>query len=203
MDNKVITKTGQWVLSHHRSVALIVLLTSVFVSLSWQYGIFIETLNSIKTVNADRTIDKINSSEQYNPIDFLSLFGTASETDNKSFIPKTSLNLKLKGILHSNNNGLSSAIILGPGGSERLYKIGDKLPGGATLESIYDRYVIIQYQEEKQKVVFPEGKQKSFLHQTSKLPTTKNRNSAKQQEDARQLENRLNTLRNKLGSSGK
>ncbi len=90
--------------------------------------------------------------------DFLPVFGIAGNKKAvKQFIPATSLNLKLKGILsNADDNTLSSAIIQDASGTEKLYKQGDKLPGGAVLESVESNAVIIRYLGNLQKIFFPE-----------------------------------------------
>lgn len=61
--------------------------------------------------------------------------------------PETKLNLKLRGVVASNNPDLARAIIAEgrSNGEEKAYAIGDTLPGNAVLREIYDQHVILEY----------------------------------------------------------
>ncbi len=58
-------------------------------------------------------------------------------------LPETKLHLTLRGMIASPDPSMARAIIADPAKKENFYKIGDKLPGNATLTEIYgDRIVI-------------------------------------------------------------
>ena len=56
--------------------------------------------------------------------------------------PETSLRLTLRGVYQGGGNGF--AIIADAGGKDETYRVGDALPGGATLEEIYPDRVILK-----------------------------------------------------------
>lgn len=76
------------------------------------------------------------------------LFGTPDSKEQAPAAPidapETQLNLDLKGVLHSDDPEEARAIVAGSGQPERKYRIGDELPGGATLERVYKDRVILK-----------------------------------------------------------
>lgn len=204
MNHSVITQNWPWITFPYREIVLTLIITGLLVSLSWQSVTFIQTLHNLTQSNTAITSRTTATDLSFKITDFSPLFGITDEKTNAQFIPKTSLNLKLKGALSGSNNEISSAIIQNSDGIDRLYRKGDRLPGGAVLDQVHTHYVIIQYQGTFQKLIFPENKEKAPLRQSSQLPTTQVMHSLKKQQnnDARQLEQRIDTLRSKLHPSG-
>lgn len=60
-------------------------------------------------------------------------------------IKKTTLKVRLAGILYSSNPQKSQAIILLEDGKEQNFIIGDKLPQGAEIKQIHEKEVLILY----------------------------------------------------------
>jgi general secretion pathway protein C len=59
-------------------------------------------------------------------------------------LPETTLNLMLRGVVASRNEGESGAIIGAPNAIEIYYPVGAKLPGGAVLREIHADRVILE-----------------------------------------------------------
>jgi general secretion pathway protein C len=59
--------------------------------------------------------------------------------------PDTSLNLKLLGVVASDNPATARAIIADGKGVEEAYGVNDNLPGGASLREIYADRVLLEY----------------------------------------------------------
>lgn len=59
-------------------------------------------------------------------------------------VPETGLNLKLYGIFSTASASRSLAIIASAGQSEKIYAVGDKLPGDAVISGIHPDYVLIR-----------------------------------------------------------
>jgi general secretion pathway protein C len=57
--------------------------------------------------------------------------------------PETKLNLTLRGILYNYDPEFARAIIADAKNKDEFYRIGDELPGGATLDGIYQDRVIL------------------------------------------------------------
>ena len=58
--------------------------------------------------------------------------------------PETRLNLKLRGVFSSQDKDLARAIIADAKGEDESYAIGDEVPGGATLNDIFEDRVILE-----------------------------------------------------------
>lgn len=59
-------------------------------------------------------------------------------------LPETSLQLTLRGVIASPSERLARAIVADAGAKENFYKIGDTLPGNATLREIHGDRIVIQ-----------------------------------------------------------
>lgn len=74
-----------------------------------------------------------------------SLFGQESSSavsaSVQEVIPKTRLNLTLRGVFVADNGG--GAIIATAGGKEQYYAVNAKLPGGATLKEVHPYNVVL------------------------------------------------------------
>ena len=58
--------------------------------------------------------------------------------------PETRLNLKLRGVFSSEDKEMARAIIADAKGEDDSYAIGDEVPGGATLNDIFEDRVILE-----------------------------------------------------------
>lgn len=90
-------------------------------------------------------------SEDWSRIASVHLFGQADKPSQQSArqapmdAPETQLDLTLSGILYREDPNLARAIIAGPQGLEKFYRVGEQLPGGATLDAIYrDRVILLR-----------------------------------------------------------
>lgn len=64
--------------------------------------------------------------------------------------PKTRLNLTLKGVLAHSDQSSAFALIGQGSGPQKVYGVGDKLPGNAELLEVYKDRVIIEYQQREE-----------------------------------------------------
>ncbi len=78
------------------------------------------------------------------------LFGKADvtqapvEIEDPEDAPDTNLNLELRGTIAAQENEQAVAIIAEPSGSEKIYMIGDAIPGGVTLHAVYMDRVLLR-----------------------------------------------------------
>lgn len=79
--------------------------------------------------------------------------------------PPSKLNLKLRGI-YSTDDGSGAVIIADGSGKEDVYRVNDDLPGGARLVSIQTKHVIIERNQQMEKLVLPEGPSAFSLSET-------------------------------------
>jgi len=72
------------------------------------------------------------------------LFGSAKSQPTKqpTSLPKTRLKLSISG-LFANADGSGQALIAANNKPAKLYRVGDKLPGDAVLESVNPEYVVL------------------------------------------------------------
>ncbi len=111
------------------------------------------TINIINTINffipqqikrnaIQSLSEKIHSDlTLYQKIPHWHLFGISSSNT----IAVTHLSLKLTGIIMDEEGRHSIAIIDTADGNEKLYRVGDTIPGGALIMAISSQEVIIQY----------------------------------------------------------
>jgi type II secretory pathway component PulC len=75
-------------------------------------------------------------------IAYLHLFGEFQPIP--THLPQTNLQLNLQGIALSTVKGQASiAIISTPSGNTKIYKLGDAVPGGATINKVFKNRIIL------------------------------------------------------------
>ena len=76
--------------------------------------------------------------------------------DSLANLPQTQLQLTLQGVMLSLDKGSPSyAIISSPSKPAKAYKVGDTIPGDATLEKILKNEIVINYQGIMQSLKLP------------------------------------------------
>ncbi|WP_281647535.1 type II secretion system protein N [Parendozoicomonas sp. Alg238-R29] len=158
MNNDPLIIGRQWLVNYHRQLLLSILCTGLLVSLAF-HGL--RLFDEFTTIPPERkTSDTSEHKQTLATSDFQLLFGKADDKPKAlkaADIPATTLNLTLRGALAGVGDVPSSAIIQGNNGQDHLYRPGDTISGGATLESIHARYVVINYNGRLQKLLFPEA----------------------------------------------
>ena len=103
---------------------------------------------------------KKTSSIPLKPIDFasLGLFGDIREEEIPELIyaPNTQLALELLGVFKSGNSKQSIAVVAQRGNSGKVYRIGDRLPGNAILDSVHSQFILINRGSRLEKLMFKE-----------------------------------------------
>ena len=85
------------------------------------------------------------------------LFGNFQATETvvvDQNVPETTLNLELQGIFTADDPEDSTAIVAQRGQSGQLFRIGDRLPGNATLEAVFTSYILIKRGSRTEKLAF-------------------------------------------------
>lgn len=77
------------------------------------------------------------------------LFGKAGAVQSNTDaipekLPETKLKLTLRGVLAGQGNNINGALIEGPDRDTSYYRVGDQLPGNATLNRVFEDRIIIQ-----------------------------------------------------------
>ena len=123
----------------------------------------------------------INLTETVKTITNFHIFGVADESIQASAdgffnAPKTSLTLKLLGVFaNSENTENSTAIISEASGRHKRYKIGDSLPGNATLKQVFTDRVVIERNGIKETLRF---KKYDVISSNNTSPTSQSRSSS-------------------------
>ncbi len=86
--------------------------------------------------------------------------------------PKTMLRLELNGVFLAAEPRQSAAIIAERGQDSEYYRVGDTLPGGVVLESVYPNHVILNRAGKFEKLVFDETKDPGSSIQPTQRTTT-------------------------------
>ena len=209
MNQEVMATYFKWGQRKNRILIILLLCVAMIASLSWQIFNAYQTFRVGETIKLEPTSEINTTSASLSVNDFELLFGfnNRSEESNKpADIPKTKLNLILRGALADigKNRGDSSAIIQGSN-QDRLYSEGDALPGGVTLKEIHPDHVILSRNGQLEKLFFPDsGKDSRALqeYKSSVADPTQDQDIERpgftQQPDDKSLEQRMQELREKL-----
>lgn len=137
------------------TAASFVLVILMAVSLANGALFFIEHLNQSE-VAAGGTAPARTQTKNIDTSQIRDLFGKYQQTAASQTVdaPKTTLNLELQGIFTAETAADSTAIVAQRGQSGELYRIGDRLPGNATLEAVLEDHILIKRGARTEKLAF-------------------------------------------------
>ncbi|WP_062266740.1 type II secretion system protein N [Endozoicomonas arenosclerae] len=198
----------KWGHRKNRTALTILLTSTMIISLGIQSFSFYQSwikedpLDNSEQVSQTQTQEKVLT-----PKDFELLFGANHQPEvvkETADIPKTRLNLVLRGALgeRDQKNKNSSAIIQGSN-QDKLYGIGDTLPGGAILREVHRDHVVLSRNGQLETLYFPDAGKDDRALQEFKSPTDAmdkktERPGYTQEPDGKSLEQRMQELRDKL-----
>lgn len=148
---------------HNRRVATLVnIILIVLMSLTVANAVlfFMEMSAPASTSPIRQSVQPAASAPVYKVSD-LELFGRAQAAAAPTEVidaPETKLNLELQGVFIAEDDNRSTAIIGQRSKVGELYAVGDRLPGNATLASVYVDHVLIRRSGRVEKLMFSEGK---------------------------------------------
>ena len=92
----------------------------------------------------------------------LAFFGTPGEeakesVDRAETLPETNLQLMLRGVMAGDTENRDSALVEGPDGETEVYRVGDALPGNASLREVRQRRIVIERAGALETLTFPES----------------------------------------------
>lgn len=161
MNQEVMATYFKWGQHKNRILITALLCIAMFLSLGIQGYSLYQSLRDEPDINLEQRSDLNPEPQALTIKDFDLLFGFNNKTEahsKSSEIPKTKLNLILRGALADigNHTENSSAIIQG-NSQDKLYALGDTLPGGATLKEIHPDHVILSRNGQLEKLFFPDS----------------------------------------------
>tara|TARA_R110002072_G_scaffold51389_1_gene137860 strand:+ start:48559 stop:49524 length:966 start_codon:yes stop_codon:yes gene_type:complete len=154
------------------SVALVILMA---ISLANGVLFFIEHLNQSEVTVGGHPAQQTQA-KNIDTTQIRDLFGKYQETDAPQTVdaPQTTLNLELQGIFTAETAADSTAIVAQRGQSGELYRIGDRLPGNATLEAVFEDHILIKRGARTEKLPFLDSAISQGFRQTSNAPLGNN-----------------------------
>ncbi|KTD51606.1 general secretion pathway protein C [Legionella quinlivanii] len=121
-------------------------------------------INSQEQSSAELNIERVKpgtSQEELNkksPIFKAALFGVYVPVNlSGQDIKESMLDLEIVGIMYSPEKNASQVLIRSAGGQERLYVIGDSLPGGATIKSINEQDIVVLHNGALESIKLPKN----------------------------------------------
>lgn len=151
-----------------------------------------------------------NADNQPPELDELTFFGVPGEEPSESVeraetLPETNLQLLLRGVMAGDAEQRDSALVEGPDGETEVYRVGDSLPGNASLREVRKRRIVIEREGALETLAFPENEEEG------QLAVRGNRDSSNDNADAAtgsesaadsgdDVRDRLNELRDRLSN---
>jgi general secretion pathway protein C len=167
---------------HNRTLATIVsVVIVILMSLSVANTVlfFLESTSGQGAMNLGASeTDKRNNNrsqrtdagiESGNNIASLNLFGeqAVQAATVAADAPETKLNLELQGVFNADVAEDSTAIVAELNKNGELYRIGDRLPGNAILDSVFSDHILIRRGAKLEKLLFSDSKIRQQFTRTS------------------------------------
>lgn len=189
-------------------IIILMMVVAMFLSIGIQAFNFYQIINSTRLQNntENKTIvKKYPSTMKSEDFDLLFGFNNSHEiTQNNKEIPVTKMNLILRGILSGFENKKYDSAIIQTSNQDRLYEIGDALPGGVILHQVYSDHIVIKRGTRFEKLYFPETASDSRTFQEFRPVAEASPEAVEQRPgnhdypDDMSLEQRMQDLREKL-----
>ncbi len=187
---------------------ILIIFIAMILSLSLQAFNFYQMISrhSWKNSDVNETIVSENSPTIKHE-DFELLFGFSDHqeiTQSNKEIPITKMNLILRGALSGIDNKKYASAIIQIANQDKLYEIGDPLPGGAILNQVYSDHIVIKRGNQLEKLYFPETARDSRTFQEFRpvaedIPESMDQRPGNHDyPDDMSLEQRMQDLREKL-----
>jgi general secretion pathway protein C len=128
------------------SLLLVIACAQILAKITWMFLPETETeLQQGYKGNAP-AIRRVDQGQAIRQVASTHLFGEMQQAaaPQQTKAPKTKLNLVLRGVIAADPMKMSHAIIArGKKGQEEVYAVGEKMPGGITIESIHPDHVVL------------------------------------------------------------
>ncbi|MEQ6885062.1 type II secretion system protein N [Salicola sp. Rm-C-2C1-2] len=141
----------------------------------------------------------------------LAFFGTAGDqtdepVERAETLPETNLQLVLRGVMAGDTDETDSALVEGPDGETKVYRIGDALPGNASLREVRQRRIVIERAGALETLTFPENEGNRLALGSNQRSSPNNSDSdategaAPSADRSSDVRSRLNKLRERLSN---
>jgi len=147
------------------NIACVVLVIFMSLTVANSVLFFLENRGPLNLQSATSPITSPRQNTATVDIAALSLFGNIQQQAAPAAIvdaPVTRLNLELQGVFAAENDQDSSAIIAQARKPGELYRVGDKVPGNATLHAVLNDHVLLKRGSRIEKLVFAEKSLSGF-----------------------------------------
>jgi general secretion pathway protein C len=147
--------------THSRKIATgvsIVLIVLMSLSVANSVLFVLEAMNPAEILSTNPRLSKRKNNPVFK-VSNLELFGSA-EVESAPVVvnaPETKLNLELQGVFIAEDGKSSTAIVAEKNKTGELYAIGDKLPGNATLASVFQDHVLLKRGTKMEKLMFSDS----------------------------------------------
>lgn len=148
------SKQGTWLALAVAGLFVLLILWQIYSGLA-----FLFSKSKVYTgVEASHAFAKSIRKPQIN-LRTLTIFGKYVPTQGSlKNLPESSLNLHLEGVFVAVPAYLSQAVISVAGGKQKVFFVGDNIPGNAKLYRVLDNRVIIQHNGQLSNLQLPENK---------------------------------------------
>ena len=142
----------------YQSLAVVAVALVAVLSIGFQSVGFYRTINPSVIGSANPSSENIINNAQISLDDFPLLFGfnDTKTTNSSQEIPLTKMNLILRGALSGIDNKEYASAIIQTNNQDKLYEVGDPLPGGALLHQVHADHIVIKRGNRLEKLYFPE-----------------------------------------------
>ena len=154
----LLTASRRQTLNYHRLAVAVIALTMVL-SIGFQSLDFYQAINPNVIDPTNQSRKNIIDNSLISSEDFQLLFGfnDSEVTDSRNQeIPLTKMNLILRGALSGIDNKEYASAIIQTANQDKLYEVGDALPGGAFLHQVHSDHIVIKRGNRLEKLYFPE-----------------------------------------------
>ena len=128
------------------SLLLVIACAHAMAKISWMFLPEGEISTQQRATTRTPVVNRTNQDQAIRQVASAHLFGEMqnSSAHRTTKAPETRLNLVLRGVIAADPMTLSHAIIArGKNGKEEVYAVGDKMPGGVTIEEVHPDHVVL------------------------------------------------------------
>ena len=128
------------------SLLLVIAIAHAMATITWMFVPQGEAAAVQRNASRAPVVNRADAGRNIREVAATHLFGKmeSAALPRQTKAPETRLNLVLRGVIAADPMTLSHAIIAqGRSGAEEVYAVGDKMPGGVTIEEIHPDHVVL------------------------------------------------------------